>query len=452
MNQQLTQNGSLDYRTKIEELKQVLNQDISEVPGVKKSRKEIERLETVKKTIEFFKVQNKLKLSKSLYAGATSIFPEKVPIKTDTKNKNEMDNKSVKEQLTLSIIMAIVLAAVIILCVFSSWIQINGMEISLTSLLDTLENLSYWSNGSSLDDAIAIIQFLCIAIWAVAVVYGIIICQLYKVHKSNLIGIGTCLVVVIIFFLCVMSDGFNSETGGYLRLSITGAGWIALIASIALFFVYIYRSYIDENGYKMNLNIEALQRTMGQENYSERKVCAVTNYYPWIEMRIQNLILEKGRKNRLALEYTFFAEEFDNIFNIFGESKQVDICADILIWTTGKTYSVENCMFQAAILQSRGVTNHVFVMEIPFLLSQIVDVKVIIKKIDISGSKSKTYPGIHVDTNMNWQAIQGYREKTGKPGAVCEEKIIADVWQCSCGLVNDMQKEKCGVCGERRHV
>lgn len=450
MNQQLTQNDSLDYRTKIEELKRVLNQDISEEPGIKKSRKEIERLETVKSTIEFFKEQNRLKLSKLLYVGAIPIFPEKESIKTDTKNKNEMDNKSVKEQLTLPMIIAIVLSVVIILCVFSSWIQINGMEISLTSLLDTLENLSYWSNGNSLDDAIGILQFLCIAIWAIAIVYGIIIYQLYKVHKSNFIEIGTGLVAVIILFLLIMSETFNSETGVYLQLSITGAGWIALIASIATFL--IYRSYIVENGYKINLNIESLQRTIGQENYSEQKVCAVTNYYPWIEMRIQNLILEKGTKNSLTLEYTFFAEEFDNIFNIFGKSKKVDICADVLIWTTGKTYSVENCMFQAAILQNRGVTNHVFVVEIPFLLSQIVDVKVIIKKIDISGSKSKIYPGIHVDTNMNWQAIQGYREKNGKTGAICEEKIIGDVWQCSCGLVNDRQKEKCGVCGERRHV
>ena len=67
MNQQLTQNDSLDYRTKIEELKRVLNQDISEEPGIKKSRKEIERLETVKSTIEFFKEQNRLKLIQILY-------------------------------------------------------------------------------------------------------------------------------------------------------------------------------------------------------------------------------------------------------------------------------------------------------------------------------------------------------------------------------------------------
>ena len=443
------------YEKAIKEIDEYLSLDITQHKLVKDKKKKIRRLETINHTIKNLNDKKKLKLSK---------IPQEAINLSVVKSKREEQNtvvnnsfgvvqKKIKEGGYSSVTVAImVMCIVIIMSVFTSWIQINGMKIGLTEIIDTLEALSNWTSSEEISSVLGVAQILSLATWGVAGLYGVILYQLLCNKEIKLLGWGIVIIGGILMSFFMIGKSMQSEMGVFFPIvNITMSGWLALVLSIVIWILNQNAGNNCELNQVNNAQEKKQEDSQHPNRFSkEMRKYAISNYYPWMSINVINALIKKDEPGCLTFEYSCTFDLLRDAESFIWENAEVYLLVDILFKTEMEDYCIREVPIHILTLLKEGETEPIYVKEIPFSLNRLKCVNVFIKAIDVVNGEVKEYPYVFVDSDLDAEELKKYRETVQKKKAVCKAKIFQTEWQCDCGLINPITEEKCCGCGESK--
>lgn len=443
------------YEREIKKIDEYLSLDIMQHKLVNDKKQKVKKLEIISHTIKSLNDKNKLKLSK---------IPQETinleVVKTKGQKENIVNNnsfrvvqKKIKEGDYSSVTVAImVMCIVIIMSVFTSWIQINGMEIGLTGIIDTLEALASWTSSEEISSVLGVAQILSLATWGVAGLYGVILYQFISNKESKIAGWGVPIIGAILMIFFMLGRSMQSEMGVFFPIiKITMSGWLALVLSIV---IWILNQNTGNNG-ELNQVNNAQEEKQEDSQYSNRflketRKYAISNYYPWMSINVINAVIKKDEPGCLTLEYSCTFDLLRDAESFIWEDAEVYLLVDVLFKTEMEDYCIREVPVHILTLHKEGETEPIYVKEIPFSLNRLKCVNIFIKAIDVVNGEVKEYPYIFVDSDLDAEELQKYRETVQKKKAVCKAEIFQTEWQCDCGLINSITEEKCCGCGESK--
>lgn len=185
-----------------------------------------------------------------------------------------------------------------------------------------------------------------------------------------------------------------------------------------------------------------------RSNKENIRICAITNYYPWLNLRLTNLYILKNYINAMAIDITFCNEKSSWSTQWEKQQKVIYIVADIIIQTSRNILCVNECVFWFLIERNKGRSEWIYLREIPFSLQEIRNVQVLIKEIEINYEEVKTNFNIYAELAMDCLSLENYRNEIKKENAVCRQEQFDNGWLCVCGLFHGLEEKECCRCGD----
>lgn len=419
---------------------------------LQKLRKERDRLQKIKQTMDIF--VNTPELKKSL---KSFIDTKKIEISLKEAPPEEDKGKAIlKETQTpkndISILLTWIMMAisvVIIICAFLPWIEINGSKINLLEINSAIDEF-FSAFGSDTSKEIQQIQAILwgvnIAIWVCAAFYGFAIYKLCRREKTDAIYFGMIYLIILIIVFWLVMLGINEQIKqvfwdfSVIRLQLSSVAWITLILACLNSATYYLKKYIPENStfnHEDNYNQKAVRST---ETYK----FAITNYYLWTTLNLLSANFVKKADN-VYMSFDYIANSYISHSEKI-EKEDMNLTFGIQIETEGGIYNIDRGLYQIKHIGKFGETSKVCLAYCPFEVEKIRKVHIYGMEENLAG-KRKLYRNVYIDSGLDSKELMEYRKEINYDGALCKQKAIEQGWICSCGLYHEKEEESCQYCG-----
>lgn len=296
-------------------------------------------------------------------------------------------------------LLLFILACVIVICSFGSWISIAGYEfsneINLFQLIVDNSQISEWGDyyfviaGKEVS-VIGLIWAIEAIILGIAIIYSISICQLFWGKKYSIVYFANYYVVIVIIICIVFKVWLDNEMENIVEVQLSPIIWLVLAMSciMSLDLLYKNRNY-NQHLLKKTAIIKSQQQVQSLQNlfFTVR----VTNSYPWENIKFSKIVFEPNGKS-LLIEYSL-----DNkwMWPLCNERAIGDwttkIRADILLETDQESFVLEDCQLEIEILCKEGKTQKISIENNNFDIERVKSAKILIRNIDSPILRSSQY-------------------------------------------------------------
>lgn len=450
---------------KIAEINTYLQSDISKNTSLERSEKRKKCLYGLMQTVRYYQETGRMKKT-GFSSNVNEIRTiEKKKYKSTENNLNRNINyhrteKVVKSSLSMIEIVLIFLSVIICFCALGSWFEINGYRVNFFKVIQNSENaLGY--GGELLSDYVLTdaenlingLKLIVIMVVGIAVLYVGMIYQFIKSKASKLVFLGTGYIgaIIIAFFILTQMINHNIEDSlGWsgIQLSLTSIAWITLILSVLISVIYYHRWEFDLDGLHKYERKSWEQKS--EETQKKVRSFSITNYYPWINIKLLTLVIEKSEDSAMWMQYVYRDNLTWDDSGLFFNAN-VDMTVDIIIDVRNEKYVIREEKISISKLVRQGSTEKIYLSSLPFSVEEVRNVQVFVREIKSGDKAAKKIHDVYVDSGMMAKELETYRKKT-QCNALCEERDEKDGWICTCGLLNDYGDDQCFNCGFKHTV